>query len=497
MSKLTLMLLLTYLSFCCGYKLLLVFPFPSLTNSVFGQGFVRNLLKAGHEVTYITPYPMKNATKALRQIEVTSNTNILTGKELDVEDDPSVLEDLFQITNATVMHKNVQKLLIDTKEKFDAVIAEWMYSEVYAGFSSVFNCPLVWSSPMLPNSFVLSLINEDSTSYSYSDLMTSTSFWRRQMEQFRYFRLKFHRWLLNDKEKSLFNRAFGPVVAKRGGILPPFEVTKHNGSLVLGNSHYSIGQKLRLPLNYVSIAGFHIDEKREILPKNLQKIMDGSKKGVVYIRLGSMLGESLPKNIETTMLDIFKEINRTVIWEHDEVLKTPNNVHVFNHVEQQSILAHKNCVLFISNGNLLSVIEAVHFGMPIIGIPTTQDQVMNMGIAVHEGFAKMADLPDMPTLKAAIDLVLQNPKYRELARSMSSIYHDRPITPSKELVYWIEHVIRNGGKHLRSAVADTGCYSMAYLAVATAVIVVSFIVSCACFLFRRKVEKEVDFKKFI
>lgn len=69
----------------------------------------------------------------------------------------------------------------------------------------------------------------------------------------------------SDKEESLFNRAFGPAaaVAQRGGILLPFEVAKHNGSLLLGNSHFSTGQAFRLPLNYIQIAGYHIGEKKK------------------------------------------------------------------------------------------------------------------------------------------------------------------------------------------------------------------------------------------
>ena len=71
----------------------------------------------------------------------------------------------------------------------------------------------------------------------------------------------------SDKEESVFNRAFGPVMAQRGGILPPFEVVKHNGSLLLGNTHFFTGQMFRLPLNYIQIAGYHIEKKRKPLTK--------------------------------------------------------------------------------------------------------------------------------------------------------------------------------------------------------------------------------------
>lgn len=34
-----------------GYKLLLVFPYPSRSHSILGQGYVTHLIKAGHEVS--------------------------------------------------------------------------------------------------------------------------------------------------------------------------------------------------------------------------------------------------------------------------------------------------------------------------------------------------------------------------------------------------------------------------------------------------------------
>lgn len=44
-------------------------------------------------------------------------------------------------------------------------------------------------------------------------------------------------------------------------------------------------------------------------------------------------------------------------------------------------------MLFITHGGLLSTTEAVHFGVPIIGIPVFADQYVNVKRAVHKGFA--------------------------------------------------------------------------------------------------------------
>lgn len=53
MAKVVLMILLTIVlgvDFGAAYKILVVFPFPSSSHGILGDGFVRHLLDAGHEV---------------------------------------------------------------------------------------------------------------------------------------------------------------------------------------------------------------------------------------------------------------------------------------------------------------------------------------------------------------------------------------------------------------------------------------------------------------
>ncbi|GBP42156.1 UDP-glucuronosyltransferase 2B1 [Eumeta japonica] len=141
------------------------------------------------------------------------------------------------------------------------------------------------------------------------------------------------------------------------------------------------------------------------------------------------------------------------------------------------VLAHPNCILFITHGGLLSTTETVHFGVPIIGIPVFADQFINVDKSVSRGFAKRVDLShETPKrLKVAISEVIGDPSYREKAKYLSLVYHDRPVPPGRLLVHWVEHAVKTrGAPHLRSRALSTPWHQKTYLDLAALVAVVTF-----------------------
>lgn len=77
-----------------------------------------------------------------------------------------------------------------------------------------------------------------------------------------------------------------------------------------------------------------------------------------------------------------------------------------------SISAHPNLKLFITHGGLLSTTEAVARGIPLIGIPITGDQPVNMKIFSDAGFGITLEVDDITedVFYEAIKEVLTNPK---------------------------------------------------------------------------------------
>lgn len=69
-----------------------------------------------------------------------------------------------------------------------------------------------------------------------------------------------------ENENKIFQEGFGPAVAKRGRKIRSLDEVRHNASLMFGNSHVSSGRPVRLPQNYVAIAGYHINDEVQPLP---------------------------------------------------------------------------------------------------------------------------------------------------------------------------------------------------------------------------------------
>lgn len=130
--------------------------------------------------------------------------------------------------------------------------------------------------------------------------------------------------------------------------------------------------------------------------------------------------------------------------------------------------------IFITHGGLLSTIEAIHFGKPIIGIPVYGDQHLNaakmetMGIGFKLAFSSLAE----EKIYESITKILNDPIYDKTAKDLSKRFRDRPRSPLDEAIFWIEYVIRHkGAKFMKSPLLNLNFYESYMLDVILVVIV--------------------------
>ncbi|GBP15238.1 UDP-glucuronosyltransferase 2B13 [Eumeta japonica] len=440
-------------------------------------------------VTYITPYPRKDPPPNLNQVVIEYPPEIqfsnlfsiekILNNEISFKDFGLMFRWFFGYAEHFLNHENVQRLMNDKNQSFDLAIIEWLFLELNAGFAPLFQCPMIWASSMEPHWMVLRLVDEAANPAYVADSMSNNAppftFLQRAQELGMNILMKIMMKFMHVKCSWLYDEIFVPAGVRRGTAMPPLEEVIYNASFVLSNSHVSLGEPVRLPQNFIPIAGYHIDPKTKPLSEELKNIMDKAKEGVIYFSMGSNLkSKDIPDKMKKEFVEMFGQLNQTVIWKFEEALPDlPKNVFILEWAPQQSILAHPNCVLFITHGGLLSTTETVHYGVPIIGIPVFADQFVNVNRAVNKGFAKKVDLSyNTPKeLKEAILEVLNDSSYRERVKHLSLIYHDRPVPPARQLVHWAEHAIKTrGAPHLRSRALMLPCYQKMYLDLATLVL---------------------------
>ncbi|XP_045454777.1 UDP-glucosyltransferase 2-like [Melitaea cinxia] len=499
-----------------AYKILLVSPMPARSHSILGDGLVRHLSQAGHEITYITAVPHEKPMAGVKEIDVSSNFRLFNDSEISLKlflnneskmGSMTIMIDLMAtLAEETLKHSSVQKLLENPTQEFDVIIGEWMMYDLYVGLSAIYRCPYIWFSSVDPHWKVLRSIHEMSNPVYVLDSLsanTPLSYYQRLQELGSLIKqILFNiNSLVNPRENEDYERILVPIIRKRGYPVPSFEELRYNVSLVLGNSHESLGRTMALPANYINIGGYHIDTNVKPLPEELKKIMDNAKHGVIYFSMGSNLNsQTMPDELKQSFLKMFGSLKQTVLWKfEDDLPNKPNNVHILKWAPQPSILNHPNCILFITHGGLLSTTETVHFGKPIIGIPVFGDQFSNIDKAVAKGYAKRVDLSYTMAddIKIAIDDILGDPKYNAKLKELSIVYHNRAVEPAKNLVHWVEFVVKTGGaRHLRSPALDVPRFKILCLDLIFIIIATLYIIKISVtFAFKKIIRKMKQFNK--
>ncbi|KAJ8954694.1 hypothetical protein NQ318_011387 [Aromia moschata] len=475
MSSRSLPIALIFVSFLgitqCA-RILGVFPFPVKSHYILGNALMRGLAEAGHDVTMISPF---EDTGTLSR--GTYSNIVLTGfseryeeilKHFDLLNDPRrpiSAQIMFQhiqlmTSNATLGHPNVIPFL-NSGEKFDAVIVEQFVNEAVKVFAYHFQAPLILFCSVGPNNWINSAVGNPSP-LSYipylMDYPIIKSFTHRVVNTLIYIAYQLMNYFyVFPKNEDILRYHFADP--------PNFYELYHNASLALLNSHGSISQAVPLVPTMKEIGGFHVKPPKK-LPKDLQDYLDNAKDGVVYFSLGSSLrSKDLPLKKLEALLRSFGKLKQKVLWkwEEDILPGQPANVKLGKWFPQQDILAHPNVILFVTQGGLLSNTESVYHGVPMLVIPVYGDQHHNARLAMKYEYSLTLPYKDPEFSEEKISYLLNellhNPKYSENVKRISRLFHDRPLSPMEEAVYWVEYVIRHkGALHLRVAGVDLPWY---------------------------------------
>ncbi|KAM7361148.1 UDP-glucosyltransferase 2-like [Cochliomyia hominivorax] len=450
---------LTVLQHVDGAKILALFPFPGPSQYILVQPYLKALAGRGHEVTVINAFPQKKPVPNFRDIpvmEVHNNYAEMVERAKVVRSKWDEMNFFavffFNLTETVIKNPGVQTLL--NTESFDVIIVEALHTDAWYAFARHFNAHLIGLSSFGSDPIIDELMGNMSP-FSYVPLVTAGLTERMTyMERLRNVYLNFLELvhvrvcILPGQRKIL--KKYLPHIKEDIWEL------RTNFSLMLLNQHFSLSFPRPYVPNMVEIGGFQIHYKAQPLPKDILDFINSSPEDIIYFSMGSNV-KSKDFSLEKLQMlcAVFSSLPYKIMWkfENPTLPGKPKNVFIRSWFPQPDVLAHPRVKLFISHGGLLSTSEAVYHGKPMLGLPVFYDQQMNIRKGIQAGFALGIDFHTLPRdqFKSGILEMMNNPKYSENAKTISSIYHDQPIKPLDLAVYWTEYVLRhNGAVHLQN-----------------------------------------------
>ncbi|KAF4519855.1 UDP-glycosyltransferase-13 [Ephemera danica] len=460
-----------------GARILVLLGFSGKSHN-HGIGEVTSeLALKGHDITVVTPFPVKNPPGKYRVIDVPITRELMGTFDMMKHTNQNIVQKLNTFWSLAAEHcprmLNMPEVKSLLNEKFDLVILSMFFNDCFLPFAYHNKAPLIMFSPSGMMSWVGTNVgNPEPTAYVPSIFLPFShemTFMQRFGNTLAYYFLQFMReFVLAPKMNVAVKEVFGPNI-------PSILDIEKNASLVLLNTHCSLNYPRPLQPNVVEVGGMHIKTKVVALPKDLQDFMDGAKDGVIYFSMGSAVRpEDFPTEMVEAIVETFKILPQRVIfkWNLDTLPGKPSNVKIGKWLPQEAILAHPNTRLFITHGGLLSTQEAAYYGVPLIGIPVLGDQQLNVKQSEFIGFAVGIDFRNVTkmSLLEAVHRVLNTKTYSEKAKQLRQRVRDQPESPLDRAVFWIEYVLRHeGAHHLRPAATHLAWYQL-YLIDVTAVL---------------------------
>ena len=182
----------------------------------------------------------------------------------------------------------------------------------------------------------------------------------------------------------------------------------------------------------------------------MQKWLDESKQGCIYVSFGSMVTiESFPKEFLETLYSSFKKIAPVrVLMKITKTVKLPpglpenvkthpflpqiqvlSNCHFLiiefslNFLQDLKILTimlkmyfleHQNVKVFVTHGGLMGTLESMYCGVPMVGIPLFGDQIINIKTYVEKKMAVSLNYRNITekALTDAVNKILKTPDFK-------------------------------------------------------------------------------------
>ncbi|KAH8407725.1 hypothetical protein KR222_011449, partial [Zaprionus bogoriensis] len=427
------LLALQQLEIATASRILAPFIYPGKSHFMMTKAIIEELVQRGHEVTFITPFSLEKEQLGANYTEILIPQYNFWPSLLKMSQAKSAL-DMTDISTQTFIKMSYVMGLESTEFAFEQ-----------------------------PE--VLKLIQAKDKVGKYDLLLAEQfsvyhSFFEELLRTFWYY----------PAQDAILQKHFANQIPN----LPSAKQLERNISAILLNTYMPLEAPRPISFNMIPVGGLHIQPEKP-LPKALQSFLDEAEHGVIYFSLGSQVRSAdLPPEKLKIFLNVFRSLKQRILWkfEDDKLPNLPANVMVRSWMPQNDILAHPNVKVFISHGGTQ---EAVHHGVPVLGMPIYGDQYLNINKAKAAGFALRVDYRAFTEeeLRYSLTELLENPKYMDNMKSTSRVYRHRPLNAMDTAMFWIDYIIEHrGAPHMVSAGLDLTWYQFYLLDIIALVLAV-------------------------
>jgi hypothetical protein len=281
---------------------------------------------------------------------------------------------------------------------------------------------------------------------------------------------------------------------------------------LMENDHWLDDPEPLFP-NTIAVSGLTARPPKPLAPP-LKHVFDNTDAGVgvILVSFGSTASR-IPLRFVRRMFDTFRRLKQTIVArivlppgfaESD----LPQNVKLVKWLPQNDALGHVKTKLFVTHCGSHGQYEALYHGVPMVGLPMFAEQIWNcdrmrrkgIGLTVDDFFDDGGREDDNGTSSArlfnAIVDVLLNRTYGDTVTRLSAAWrHAEPLIGSDKAAYWIDHVIKYGGDHLRPATLGMPLYQFLMIDVVLFGFISLAIVFFALFCFARLLLRWVGCRK--
>ncbi|XP_053976522.1 uncharacterized protein LOC128875173 [Hylaeus volcanicus] len=464
---LTILCVLSAIEYIRCARILGVIPTPSYSHQIMYTKLWLELGKRGHELVVVTTNPMSVLNiPNITQIDISSsygslkNYNFIRNRfeNLDwLEWAQEKQADVIEMFSETVFSNQQVKDLYkpDSNQTFDVLIMEMMTISAIFAFAHRFKAPTIGVTSMTMSVTEedtiggLVLPSHESTWESKTYTGLNLSFWQRLYNFYNVWR---HVYVIShtvtSSQQSIAEKYLGSDIPHLVDIM------RNNSLLFVNQDDVVIPPKMRLP-HIITYTSTHIGVNPTPLPKELTRFLEDANDGFIYFNLGTNAPSSfMPPETLQIFIDVFSRLPYKVVWKMEKKLDgMPNNVFTASWFSQQSVLGHPKVKLFMYQGGVQSSQEAVHFAVPVLGLPVMADQDFQVHKMENLGVGKSLELVTLTRteLEKAILEMVTNKRYKERMLEVRRMVQDAPYDIGKHLIWWTEYVIRHkGAPHLRS-----------------------------------------------